>query len=179
MARHTAITSPVMRIVTHPPVPNFSHTNISRMPLVTSRPVADNSVRHSQLCAERRFLIQYTQSPNSEIEKVRNTLMLYSTTSSATLPPLHSKTGGAAPPITMTPFCAPSRLDNCRNWRGTHESAAMFDSTAGPPRKPVLAATNNRPASRMSTPISAPLLMTSPPRLKWSMIDLNTTALRV
>jgi hypothetical protein len=53
------------------------------------------------------------------------------------------------------PFSVTRRVERYLNLCGTQESAAMLESTAGPPRKPVLAATNKRPASSASTTVSA------------------------
>ena len=57
----------------------------------------------------------------------------------------------AARPMIRIPFCVTSRVDRWRNWCGNQESAAMFDNTDGPPRKPVLAATKSSPASVTNT----------------------------
>ena len=89
-----------------------------------------------------------------------NTLMLYSTTSTATSPWVHSRMLIAPNPIGKMPFWVTSRPDRLRNWRGTQESTAMFASTVGPPRKPVLAATNSSPASSSSTIANRPWLST-------------------
>ncbi len=55
----------------------------------------------------------------------------------------------------------------------------MLDNTAGPPRKPVLAATNNKPASNASTTASRRSLSHWLPMPMLSMIRRNVVALRV
>ena len=89
--------------------------------------------------------------PSSDSEKVRNTLIEYSTTNRSTLPRVHSRITSAARPMIRMPFCVTRRVDRWRNWCGNQESAAMFDNTDGPPRKPVLAATKSSPASVTNT----------------------------
>ena len=117
--------------------------------------------------------------PSSDRLNVRNTLMLYSTTSTSTLPCVHSRISRLDAPTTMMPFCRTSRVDRSRKWRGTHESDAMFDSTAGPSRKPVCAPTSSSPASNASTAPSSSCRANAEPSPSWSITLPNTTALSV
>ena len=55
----------------------------------------------------------------------------------------------------------------------------MFASTAGPPRKPVFAATNNRPAVKNMAMGSMKVVQEMPPRFQLSKIERNTTAFSV
>ena len=55
----------------------------------------------------------------------------------------------------------------------------MFDSTDGPPRKPVLAATNSSPASNASTTASSTWFSTALPKPMLAMMRWNAVALSV
>ncbi len=104
--------------------------------------------------------------------------MLYSTTSTDTLPSVHSRMPMAPSPIRKMPFWVTSRPDRLRNWRGTQESTAMFASIEGPPRKPVLQATNSSPASSASTTASKAWPMAGSNR-QLSMMAPKVAAFRV
>ena len=62
---------------------------------------------------------------------------------------------------------------------GIHESTAMFASTAGPPRKPVFAATSSNPASNPRTAMSVAALSAGDCQPKLAMIASKVTALSV
>ncbi len=87
--------------------------------------------------------------PAWERQKVMNTLMAYRTIRSVTEPRLTSMSTRAAPPIRRIPFLITSRSLRRLNWLGSHLSRDMLDSTRGPSRKPVWAATNRSTASEM------------------------------
>ena len=55
----------------------------------------------------------------------------------------------------------------------------MFASTAGPPRKPVLAATNNNPAVNTMATGNMKVVHAMPPIVQVSSIEWNTTAFKV
>ena len=84
---------------------------------------------------------------NIESEKVRKTLMLYMTIRWPTLPRVYSKATSAAPPMSRMPFRVVSRSESEAKRCGTQLSTAMLESTRGPSRKPVCAATTSRAAA--------------------------------
>ena len=75
MAAHTAITIPVMRIVTQPPSVNFSTSSTASIPAVTVSPMPERAMRRFHLRSSRRLRHHRMTRPRSEIEKVRNTLI--------------------------------------------------------------------------------------------------------
>ena len=59
-------------------------------------------------------------------------------------------------PISMMPFSVTSRFESSRKWRGTHESAAMLESTARAAEESGVGGDEEQRASEVSTTISAP-----------------------
>ena len=56
--------------------------------------------------------------------------------------------------MSSTPLRVTSREDSALNWFGAQRSTAMFASTAGPPRNPVLAATKSSAPSSTRTTVN-------------------------
>ena len=81
-------------------------------------------------------------------------------------------------PISRMPLRVTRREESDANWFGAQRSTAMLASTEGPPRKPVLAATNSSAPSNTSTSMSSAWLV-EPPKPRLAMMSPNTTALSV
>ncbi len=81
--------------------------------------------------------------------------------------------------MTSTPTLVTSRLERSAKALGTQRSIAMLAMTAGPPRKPVLAATSSRAAAsaRVSQMMNSSNAV--PANQEASRIARKVTALRV
>src|SRR5579883_3220614 len=105
MIKQINMTAQVITTVTQPPDSNLVIKVIHKMLDVIMKAKRENPNRNSQgEDTVLRCVTQYTHKPNSDNEKVMNTLILYKMTSNSTRPPLQSKINSAAIPNMIKPF---------------------------------------------------------------------------
>ncbi len=88
MTKQSPTTAPVTSSVIQPPSLNFSTAVITRIVAHSAKPTTNSAALRIQRGAVLRSAMLLRAMPNIDSENVRNTLMLYMTTSLPTSPPV-------------------------------------------------------------------------------------------